>query len=139
MIHTREEIRGQKEQLAEQNKSLEHQNFEQSFYQLLNLYDKTVNEIRLGRTEEGRQVFRFIYHFFNMTVNYSGPSSYPGLFEKLLGHLEIDEVEEETLKKIILPELETRFNSFNLETRSGAFSSVKDRCVVVIPFLRLTP
>ena len=126
---TKEEIRGQKEQLVEQNKTLEHQNFEHSFYQLLNLYDKTVNTI------EGRESFRAIYESFNMTMNFTN-SKWSGVFEELSEYLESEEVdcpEEEFPDIVILEELGLRIDGFNRDMRILFESYFK----VVIGILKL--
>ena len=137
---TKEEIRGQKEQLVEQNKTLEHQNFEHSFYQLLNLYDKTVNTIKViypFSTLEGRKSFRAIYESFNMTTNFTQFSKWSGVFEELSEYLESEEVvdypEEEFPDIVIWEELGLRIDGFNKDMRILFESYFK----VVIGILKL--
>lgn len=59
---TQVEIEGQKEQLAAQNQTLQHQNFESSFFQLLGLHSEIVNSMQIRGDKEyfGRQCFGYL-------------------------------------------------------------------------------
>lgn len=47
LAQTRQEIKGQKEQLEAQDQTLKKQNFERSFFQLLNFHDNIVNSLHI--------------------------------------------------------------------------------------------
>ena len=47
LAQTRQEIKGQKEQLEAQDQTLKKQNFESSFFQLLNFHDNIVNSLHI--------------------------------------------------------------------------------------------
>lgn len=47
LAYTRKEIKGQKEQLHAQDQTLKKQNFESSFFQLLNFHDNIVNSLHI--------------------------------------------------------------------------------------------
>jgi hypothetical protein len=51
---TRAELKGQREQMEAQNRTLRKQNFEGTFFQLLQLHNDIVNAIDLVRPEDGR-------------------------------------------------------------------------------------
>ena len=56
---TEVEIRGQKEQLQAQNQTLQKQNFESSFFQLLSMHSEIVNSMEMPRENlSGRECFR---------------------------------------------------------------------------------
>lgn len=59
---TRDEIRGQKEQLRAQDQTLQKQNFESSFFQLLDLHSEIVSSMVIGQKKEysGRMCFDFM-------------------------------------------------------------------------------
>ena len=112
--HTREEIRGQKEQLEEQNKSMEHQNFEHSFYQLLNLYEKTVIQLQYLNQMSGRDCLWLVHSRFNLTT---GDDTYPnwgkGSRELNLYLQSEEESSVDNIRNIILSEMRIRTEAFN--------------------------
>ena len=114
LSHTREEIRGQKEQLAEQNKSLEYQNFEHSFYQLLNLYDKTINSIKTGdRDSDGQASLSVAHRLFDITSHTYRDPDWSGYSNELLDHFSSEDLLEDYIEKIVLEEITFRREKFN--------------------------
>ncbi|CAA6817306.1 MAG: Unknown protein [uncultured Sulfurovum sp.] len=54
---TREELQGQKEALVEQQREMEVQSFDNKFFQMLNSYNLSMNNVKMGKTREGSQVY----------------------------------------------------------------------------------
>jgi Putative phage abortive infection protein len=90
---TREDLARQKDQLEAQEKSVRRQNFENSFFQFLSLYNQVVSQMRTtwtpsGRTEwmEGRTCFAHFYqHLQTAHAQYSAVANHtrqPLDFEK---------------------------------------------------------
>lgn len=73
--YTRLELSGQKEEMIEQNKTLRQQKFENTFFQLLNLFNSIVNSIdirnrtTLNVTTSGRDCFEIFYRRLNTHLN----------------------------------------------------------------------
>ena len=67
---TRKEIKGQKDQLVLQNNTLTRQNFESSFFQLFNLYNNTVDTMKITShnsfKNEGRKSFLLMHRALNI-------------------------------------------------------------------------
>lgn len=71
---TRKELLGQKEELGASNKLREHQNFENTFFQMLDVQQSIINsmDIKEGATKtmhSGRDCFRFFARRFNGRLN----------------------------------------------------------------------
>jgi hypothetical protein len=66
--HTRLELIAQKKEMKLQNETLRIQKFENTFFQMLNLFNDTVNSLNLKEyekvTHSGRQCFMQFYNFF---------------------------------------------------------------------------
>ena len=71
LTYTREEIKGQKEQLAAQNTTLRHQNFESSFFQLLNSYNNIVDTIEVSISGGNKGTKRDSFRLLNYTLRYN--------------------------------------------------------------------
>jgi hypothetical protein len=71
LVYTRNEIRGQKEQLAIQNATLQQQSFDNKFFQLLNFHHNIVNSIDISKkTNVGFKVTKGSDCFTEMYENY---------------------------------------------------------------------
>lgn len=82
--HTRLELAGQKEEMKEQNLTLRQQKFENTFFQLINLFSSIVNSLDLRSrqtkavTTSGRECFDIFYKRLRShltTIVYGGASS----------------------------------------------------------------
>lgn len=66
LLLQRQEMEGQEEQFRLQQDSIKRQNFESAFFQLLNLHNQNVSQLRYDdeekRTQEGRRCFGLIYY-----------------------------------------------------------------------------
>lgn len=76
MKSTRDELEGQKNQMIQQNKNIEQQRFEDTFFNMMNLFNSIINDMKIGKDIVGRQcfnnIFRYISDTFKTNINY-GP------------------------------------------------------------------
>ncbi len=73
--YTRQELAGQKEEMKEQNKTLRQQKFENTFFQMLNLFNSIVNSFDIRNSDRevitaGRKCFKEFYKQFESDLLY---------------------------------------------------------------------
>lgn len=68
---TRKELKGQKQQLEQQNRTLSRQNFENTFFQLLSLYNELVTSLKTGSATTGRDCFMTFCNLYFRAVQES--------------------------------------------------------------------
>ena len=113
LTYTREEIKGQKEQLAAQNTTLRHQNFENSFFQLLSLYNNIIDamEVDLWNSVTGnkRDSFRAMCHPIRYKNDAPLGESLEITFQDLLDR---GSDSTENTKQVVLERINKRYEIF---------------------------
>jgi hypothetical protein len=86
--YTRLELEGQKHEMIEQNQTLRHQRFENTFFQLVSLHHQIVNGIDLRKQgtviDQGRDVFKSKYRFVKDDLR--GVTSLDAINQRYLRH-----------------------------------------------------
>ena len=119
--NTQKVMEGQEEQLKAQNLTLQHQNFESSFFQLLGLYNDIVDAIELsdgGHKILKRNCFGFMVRKFDPIYNSKQGSNDPpaGALEGTWkGLLETGADTANETKQLILERIDNRYEKFLTE------------------------